>query len=294
MENKQELLNKAKILLISDMKEDYKVLISFGFKNIDWIKSMVIADSYFMDNIEKLDDYFIIITGFQKTYNYRLLKNIKLEDYLKSLQTRKYFYEEPNSRMTFPWFLELYVKVPIEISNQNWNINNKSLNSILNDIVNYCTFGSTEKSDILPKKEKNKNSVIVNDNDVSILKVFENIRMLSAKYLNNRYKYYSKQKDVNIYEVNNKIRVEYMINGKILCAITFDKAFSEIKVIDMELLNEKGKLVKTDLILSSDDCKRYEAKKVSALKFLETKLMDYINSLQIKSREKYLKYSKIK
>lgn len=294
MENKQELLNKAKILLISDMKEDYKVLISFGFKNIDWIKSMVIADSYFMDNIEKLDDYFIIITGFQKTYNYRLLKNIKLEDYLKSLQTRKYFYEEPNSRMTFPWFLELYVKVPIEISNQNWNINNKSLNSILNGIVNYCTFGSTEKSDILPKKEKNKNSVIVNEKDVSILKVFENIRMLSIEYLNNRYKYYSNKKDVNIYEVNNKIRVEYMINGKILCAITFDKAFSEINVIDMELLNEKGKLVKTDLILNSDDCKRYEAKKVSALKFLETKLIDYINSLEIRRKEKYLKYSKIK
>ncbi len=293
MVNKEELLNTAKILLISDMKEDYDIISSFGFKKIDWFKSIVKADNYFMDNLDALDDYFIVITGFQKTYNYRIIKNVKLEDYLKSLKNRTYCYEMPNNRMTYPWYLELYVKIPNEIIKEKWNIDNKSLRNILSDIVNICTVGYNQKRNSIIKNKVNKKSIIVEKEDNSMLEIFENIRTMAISCLNNNSLYYNKSKDINIYEVQSRIRIEYMINGKIICAVVFDKDYNETKVIDMELLNEKGKLFKTDIILNPNG-KVTDSKKINALKFVNNKLSDYINSLQIRDRIKTLKYSKIK
>ena len=66
-ENKKDVLNTANVLLISDIPEDYDELIKYGFKNIDYFKSIIRADQYFAKHLQELKKYHIIINGHQAT-----------------------------------------------------------------------------------------------------------------------------------------------------------------------------------------------------------------------------------
>lgn len=58
-------LNQANILLISDREEDYKVLLEYGFRNINWLKSYSRANNFFEKNPWYLTQHHIIILGNQ-------------------------------------------------------------------------------------------------------------------------------------------------------------------------------------------------------------------------------------
>ena len=63
--NKKNVLEKANVLLISDIQKDYDELIKYGFKNVDYFKSIVRADKYFAEHPEELQKYHIILKGNQ-------------------------------------------------------------------------------------------------------------------------------------------------------------------------------------------------------------------------------------
>ena len=54
---KVRFLNNANVLLISERQEEYDELVKYGFKNIDYFKSLVIADKYFKLHPERLYKY---------------------------------------------------------------------------------------------------------------------------------------------------------------------------------------------------------------------------------------------
>ena len=63
--NINEFKNQATVLLISDNQEDYDRLVEYGFKNIDYFKSVIRADNYFRKHPNELKKYQIIIKGNQ-------------------------------------------------------------------------------------------------------------------------------------------------------------------------------------------------------------------------------------
>lgn len=64
MEEK-ELLEKANVLLISDVEEDYDGLIEYGFQNVDYFKSVIRAERYFEKEEENLKKYHLVLLGHQ-------------------------------------------------------------------------------------------------------------------------------------------------------------------------------------------------------------------------------------
>ena len=279
----KELLNNAKILLISDMMEDYKTLESFGFKNIHFIRSMERADSYFMDILEELDSYFMIITGFQSIYNYRIIKNMTLPNDIKKLKGRKYFYEEPNNRMPFPWFLEVYVKVPDDKLEEEWNINNHSLSSIISGCLEKIGY---EKTQVQSEESFEFKSSFIKE-EISDKEIYEHIKSMIITFFDLRKNGYTvKINDLNIYESEKGIRIEYIIDGSVVSAITFPKEdLYEVSFIDIELINNKGKLVNNEVGIypkgyESISVRRANDKELFALKIIENKLANYLDKLK--------------
>lgn len=64
--NKEQILNKVNILLISDNENDYKELVMYGFENISYFKSIIIANEYFEEHPEELTNFQMVIKGRQK------------------------------------------------------------------------------------------------------------------------------------------------------------------------------------------------------------------------------------
>ena len=62
-DNKRRAGLLARILLISDKEADYKTLQKEGYRNIDYFKSVIVADKYFKDKKEKLYDYHLVLLG---------------------------------------------------------------------------------------------------------------------------------------------------------------------------------------------------------------------------------------
>ena len=62
-DNKQQVTENANVLLISDTQEDYEEIKKYGFKNVDYFKSIIRADNYFSIHPEELEKYHIIFEG---------------------------------------------------------------------------------------------------------------------------------------------------------------------------------------------------------------------------------------
>lgn len=59
----EEIKDKAGVLLITSDGEIYKKLVEYGFKNIDYFASIIVADKYFKEHPEELKKYHLIIGG---------------------------------------------------------------------------------------------------------------------------------------------------------------------------------------------------------------------------------------
>lgn len=60
---KQEVKDKVAILLLDSDEETYTELKGYGFKNIDYFKSIIRADKYFKEHPDELKKYHVIIDG---------------------------------------------------------------------------------------------------------------------------------------------------------------------------------------------------------------------------------------
>ncbi len=285
MEKADNILENAKILLISDMIDDYKTLETLGFKNIHFIRTMENADSHFQDNLEELNSYFIIITGFQSIYNYRVIKNMTLPNDIKNLKERKYFYEEPNNRMPYPWFLEVFIKVPNDKLEEEWNIDNHSLTSIITGCLNNLGYEIKNIKPTIKEKINPKRPIV--KKEISDKEVYNHIKSMALTYLSLKENGYTVNiNDLNIYKNNKEIRIEYMIDGIIVSAVTMPiEDFYDDVFMGIELINNKRKLAKNEVgIYQSEDenipIRRINDKELLALKIIEDKLSNYLDNLK--------------
>ena len=90
LENKNKVLSTANVLLISDIQEDYDELVKYGFKNVDYFKSIIRANNYFAKHPEELEKYHIILKGNQEVQDYCCLyKEVELDSKLSYLEKKK-------------------------------------------------------------------------------------------------------------------------------------------------------------------------------------------------------------
>lgn len=102
---KERVLNNANILLISNNENEYQELLKFGFKNVDFFKSIIRADKYFLEHPNELNKYHIVIRGKGCTYgketcnlsiidkiNHLNYDNHIIETYMLNEEERSYFY----------------------------------------------------------------------------------------------------------------------------------------------------------------------------------------------------------
>lgn len=60
---KERVLNEANVLLISNSEKEYQELLRFGFKNVDFFKSIIRANKYFEEHPDELNKYHIVLRG---------------------------------------------------------------------------------------------------------------------------------------------------------------------------------------------------------------------------------------
>ena len=284
----ENIFKDKKVLLISDMLEDYKNLESLGFSNILFMRSMRDADSFFYNNIEELEECFIIITSFQSDIKSLIDRNITLPNDIKNLKGRKHFYEAQNSRMPFPWVLELYIKVPEDKIDEKWDIDNKNLISIINGCL--VNLGYEE---IVPKyvpkpintraiKTNVIEKIVINDKEV-----FDHIKEMTSTFLRLKENGYILPKGINIYEIDSCIRIEYMVEGVIIGAITYPlEDIYDVTFIKFEMINNKGKLIKNEVGIYPIDYEDVTVRKINGLEFkflkiIESKLAEDLKFLEI-------------
>ena len=84
-QKKQSLLENANVLLISDVQEDYEALKEYGFKNVDYFKSIIRADNYFSRNPNQLNKYDIVLKGNQNVQKCCFHSEVELDNILTEL-----------------------------------------------------------------------------------------------------------------------------------------------------------------------------------------------------------------
>ena len=132
---KNELLDTANILLISDVQDDYDELIKYGFKNVDYFKSIIRADKYFSEHPEELDKYHIIIKGKQNVQRCSFYGSVELDERLSKLRNKEsqlvfYLY-----RTDYPDHINLVTSF-VDLKNyRQWIIEEHSYKDIIDEIA---------------------------------------------------------------------------------------------------------------------------------------------------------------
>ena len=96
---KKKLPNRARVLLISQNSKDYDELAKRGYNKISWFKSIVRAEKYFEMHPEQLEDYNIIILGYQCVSN--CIDKFKIEDKIQEVIRKKHIALVKISRETY-------------------------------------------------------------------------------------------------------------------------------------------------------------------------------------------------
>ncbi len=152
-ENKDKVLNTANILLISDIQDDYDELVKYGFKNIDYFKSIIRADQYFTKHPEELEKYHIILKGNQNVQHCCLNKNVELDRKFNELREQKHILNPSLNRYDYPDHIELITYLNDSINHRSWEIDERTYTDFFDRIVENALINHTlEKVGLKDKK----------------------------------------------------------------------------------------------------------------------------------------------
>lgn len=183
-EQTKKILENGNILLISDQEEEYKALKEYGFKNIDWFKSYVRADRYFLNATPELDKYHIIIEGNQKIFSSSWDNPLWLKKYIKELEDNKEVISSSISVYEALQKVSLYTK-DLKINNYH-GIESVDFKSTL-DCLAMIAIASEIMNKKMPKKEYGSIGIYenVNQNQTVFPKKKEDLKILFlVPYLN--------------------------------------------------------------------------------------------------------------
>lgn len=129
---KVRFLNNANVLLISERQEEYDELVKYGFKNIDYFKSLVIADQYFKLHPERLYKYHLILTGKSSIHNCCFHDCVDLEFKIREIKNKTGIMKASLSKYEFSDRIEI-----IAYCNTNRNFPNPLKSNGYDKIFNY-------------------------------------------------------------------------------------------------------------------------------------------------------------
>lgn len=152
-ENKEKVLNEANILLISDIQDDYDELVKYGFKNVDYFKSIIRADSYFTEHPEELEKYHIILKGNQNVQHCCFEGDVELDRTINRLRDKKHILEPSLYRYDYPDHIELITYLSDRNNCRSWDTKELTYQGIFDRIVENMLINHTlEKVDLKDKK----------------------------------------------------------------------------------------------------------------------------------------------
>ena len=153
LENKDKVLNTANILLVSDIQDDYDELVKYGFKNVDYFKSIIRADQYFSKHPEELEKYHIILKGNQNVQHCCFEGDVELDRKVWDLREEKHILEPGLYRYDYPDHMELVTYLKDSINNRSWDTKEQSYTKIFDRIVENTLINHTlENIDLKDKK----------------------------------------------------------------------------------------------------------------------------------------------
>ncbi len=212
-ENKKDVLNTANVLLISDIQEDYDELIKYGFKNVDYFKSIIRADQYFAKHPQELKKYHIIIKGHLATqrgfFDGDLEFNEKCSELKRGIQTTLI-------RIDYSDHLSLNTILHDRINHRDWDVREISYANMYGRIVENVLINRTLEEfgtvkDFVPIQEfinPNRLPLPTQKSDLKIL-FLDSIRV---KTFDNQI---AKELGLKIYfkEDNNSSLGKYVVNN---------------------------------------------------------------------------------
>ncbi len=153
LENKNKVLNEANVLLISDIQDDYDELVKYGFKNVDYFRSIIRADQYFSQHPEELEKYHIILKGNQNVQHCCFDGNVELDRTIDKLRDKKHILEPSLYRYDDPDHIELVTYLSDRNNCRSWDTNELTYQGIFDRIVENMLINQTlEKVGLKDKK----------------------------------------------------------------------------------------------------------------------------------------------
>ncbi len=132
---KERVLKGANILLISDIQDDYDELIKYGFKNVDYFKSIIRADSYFAKHPEELEKYHMILKGNQNVQHCCFDGQVELDRTIDRLRDKKYILAPSLYRYNYPDYMELVTYLGDRNNRRSWVATERTYKDIFDRIV---------------------------------------------------------------------------------------------------------------------------------------------------------------
>lgn len=133
--NKENVLNEANVLLISDIQDDYDELIKYGFKNVDYFKSIIRADSYFAKHPDELEKYHIILEGNQNVQHCCFEGNVSLNGTIFRLNNKQQILITSLHRYIYSDHMELDTHLSDRKNHRFWKITELTYQGLFDRIV---------------------------------------------------------------------------------------------------------------------------------------------------------------
>lgn len=188
LENKKRVLEEANVLLISDIEDDYEKIVEYGFKNVNYFKSIVRANKFFLNKQEELEKYHIILTGHQSVQPYgvdaieldNMIYRVKQKENILATNLYRYDYSDHTDFVTY-----LYDRR----HNRYFNIHEGAYTSIFDKIVETIFINRTLEKSGLNSKEFVKYVDYINPNRLPLPTKKEELKIL---YLGSKFDYIDK------------------------------------------------------------------------------------------------------
>lgn len=161
LDNKKKVLSSANVLLISDIPEEYEEIIKYGFKNVDYFKSIIRADKYFAEHREELEKYHIILKGNQMVQKYCFYGDMELNKAIRNLRDISHILEVDLHRSNYSDHLEIMTCLYDDNNHRSWHPVTQNYTDIFDKIVENALINHTLE------KIKRKDFVPVKDNATS-------------------------------------------------------------------------------------------------------------------------------
>ena len=152
-DNKEKVLNEANVLLISDIQDDYDEIVKYGFKNVDYFKSIIRADSYFAKHQDDLEKYHIILKGNQNVQNCCFGGDVDLDRTIDKLGGNKHILKTSLYRYDYPDHIKLVTYLSDRNNCRGWCTQELTYQGIYDRIVENMLINHTlENVDLKDKK----------------------------------------------------------------------------------------------------------------------------------------------